>query len=225
MNEKKSEKDMLVSLIRCIAMFSVILCHTFQQIGYAYGYSSSLGRAGDFCADGVQVFLVLSGYLYGKKAQLDNAASRMQFVYRNMWKILLEYYVYCIFVIIPVYAVKMPEAVTVQSVFGLLTASAAIPGVHHLWFIPYILFCYVITPFLYDIKKVLSALPLWKCGYEKRIAVTAMTAVLADLLSYAFHSYFVSAWVNGYVIGFLLSELLENKGGGRAGSISSGMHG
>lgn len=43
--------------------------------------------------------------------------------------------------------------------------------------------------------------------------MTAMTAVLADLLSYAFHSYFVSAWVNGYVIGFLLSELLENKGG------------
>lgn len=212
MCEKKIEKDDSVSVIRCIAMSAVILCHTFQQIGYSYGYSAAMGRAGDFCADGVQVFLVLSGYLYGKKVKLCGAASRVEFVKRNIWKILLEYYVYCVFVIIPVYAVREPLSITFRSVFGLLTASVTIPGVHHLWFIPYILLCYLATPALYDIRQ-------YFChpagGYKRRIAVTVVLAVMIDILSYAFHSYFISAWVNGYVIGFLLPDLLENKGGGR----------
>ena len=69
------EKDYSLSMIRFLAMFMVIFCHIFEWIGFSAGYSRRLGILGNFLAVGVQLFLMLSGYLYGLKEDLFDSES------------------------------------------------------------------------------------------------------------------------------------------------------
>ena len=107
------EKDYSISLLRMLAVISIIFCHSFE-------YSSSifvdkgwiLESIGNYLANGVQVFLIISGYLYGNKQNtvekpeenlfLDSE-SRIRFLIKNSLKILKDYWLYCILVIFPVY--------------------------------------------------------------------------------------------------------------------------
>lgn len=52
-----------IVMVRAFAMLSIIICHLFQCYGF-YQFSSIFNI-------GVQVFLVLSGYLYGRKTITD----------------------------------------------------------------------------------------------------------------------------------------------------------
>lgn len=54
------------------------------------------------------------------------------------------------------YYFKEPLVLTKRKIIEVLITSDTISGVHHLWFIPYILFCYFLTPYLYDIKEYLK---------------------------------------------------------------------
>lgn len=62
------EKNYSISLLRMLAVISIIFCYSFE-------YSSSifinkgwiLKSIGNYLANGVQVFLIISGYLYGNK--------------------------------------------------------------------------------------------------------------------------------------------------------------
>lgn len=53
----KNESSML-SLLRVLAMGSIVVCHILQTLGNNWAWVFTIG---------VQVFLVLSGYLYGHK--------------------------------------------------------------------------------------------------------------------------------------------------------------
>ena len=103
------EKDYSISLLRMIAVISIIFCHSFE-------YSSSifvdkgwiLKSIGNYLANGVQVFLIISGFLYGnicgsKKNLFSNSKERINFLIKNSLKILKDYWLYCILVIFPVY--------------------------------------------------------------------------------------------------------------------------
>ncbi len=52
------EESKAISLVRIMAMFSIVLCHVFQAYNNSLAWRFNVG---------VQVFLVLSGYLYGHK--------------------------------------------------------------------------------------------------------------------------------------------------------------
>lgn len=124
----KVKHDYAISFVRFISTLLILCCHIFEWIGYALGQSEKLGILGNYCAVGVQVFLILSGYLYGNRKGIFIEESRIEFLLRNYKKILLDYYVYAMLVIIPVYALMKPEAVNVKSVLGLLTCSAVWGG-------------------------------------------------------------------------------------------------
>lgn len=160
------EKNYSISLLRMLAVISIIFCHSFE-------YSSSifinkgwiLESIGNYLANGVQVFLIISGYLYGNKQNNVNkpeenlfldSESRIRFLIKNSLKILKDYWIYCILVIFPVYYFKEPLVLTKRKIIEVLVTSDTISGVHHLWFIPYILFCYFLTPYLFDIKEYLK---------------------------------------------------------------------
>ena len=68
-------------IIRVFAMLSIVVCHLFQ--------SYNLGLAGLFNI-GVQVFFVLSGYLYGTKMILD----WKNWAKKRIHKIYLPYFVF-----------------------------------------------------------------------------------------------------------------------------------
>ena len=107
------EKNYSISLLRMLAVISIIFCHSFE-------YSSSifinkgwiLKSIGNYLANGVQVFLIISGYLYGnRKNNVEKSEEnpfissevRIRFLIKNSLKILKDYWVYCILVIFPVY--------------------------------------------------------------------------------------------------------------------------
>lgn len=200
------EKDYSLSLIRAVAMLFVIGCHMFEWIGYDLGYGKPFGAFGQFLSVGVQMFLLLSGYLYGCRQELFVKRSRVAFVLTGFKKILLDYYVYNAFVIIPVYYFLRPESISLKKIFEILTCYSCIGGVHHLWFVPYILMCYFLTPFLYEIKTEITE----KCKktYEY-IGAVIVVMLLIEILDVAFHFYFISTWINCYIAGFFLPSIKD----------------
>ena len=203
----KGEKNYSISLIRLIATISIICCHSLEYSAVILGEREWILRSiGNYCANGVQVFLLLSGFLYGRRSmEFQSSIDRIIFIKRNFWKILRDYWLYCFMVIIPVYYFLHLEAVTVSSIVGVLVTADTIWGVHHLWFIAYILLCYLITPFLYDIKKYLLTT---KISYV--LGVLSLL-LLTEWLLLSFKSFFVPEWICCYMIGFFAPEMKENR--------------
>ena len=208
------EKDYSISLLRMLAVISIIFCHSFE-------YSSSifvdkgwiLESIGNYLANGVQVFLIISGYLYGnRKNNIErfeenlfvNSKTRIRFLIKNSLKILKDYWIYCILVIFPVYSFKEPLVLTKRKIIEVLITSDTISGVHHLWFIPYILFCYFLTPYLFDIKEYLKNKS--KKSFIKGILLLLFIVII---FSEFFKSYFIYEWICCYIIGFFMTDIIN----------------
>ena len=147
-----ANKDYTFSIIRLIAILLIVFCHTFEVIG-SQGYGKHYGIIGNYMSVGVQIFLLLSGYLYGMRDKLFEYKTRFCFEVQNFKKILFEYYVYLIFVAIPIYLILKPDVISFKSIFATLTFSGFWVGIHHFWFIPYILLCYLLIPILTELKS------------------------------------------------------------------------
>ena len=195
-----------LSLVRFCSTLMIIFCHTFEHIGYTLGVSEKLGIIGNFLAVGVQIFLLLSGFLYGLKQNLYRDKAVGHWIGRNFLKILNKYYIYVFIVIFPihffVYYKKVSVFTMLYYAFKVLTTSDTIWGVHHLWFIPYILACYLITPVLYKIK-------LLSVKYNHIFSACFGVMILIELADIAFDSYFIAAWINCYVFGFFAPAMIN----------------
>ena len=144
----QAAKDASLSFVRFIAMCFIVLCHILQYYGNALAWWFNVG---------VQMFLFLSGYLYGAKKQKN----LLLFYKRCLIKILTDYYLYLLLyfaLFTPLLARICGESpVNMRSVLGLLTLTQTASGIHHLWYIPYILLCYLIVPFAYEgIQMIIS---------------------------------------------------------------------
>lgn len=133
-----------------------------------------------------------------------NSKTRIRFLIKNSLKILKDYWIYCILVIFPVYSFKEPLVLTKRKIIEVLITSDTISGVHHLWFIPYILFCYFLTPYLYDIKEYLKS-------KSKKGFITGVIFVLFIIIifSYFFKFYFIPEWICCYVIVFFMIDIIS----------------
>ena len=189
------------SCIRLIALLLVIFCHTFEQNGCNLG-DNKLVVLGNYSSVGVQVFLILSGYLYGRRKNMFEKIGRTEFVLKNIKKILLDYYVYLALFALPVIYILQPENITRDSIWRVVTFSGIIWGIDHLWYIPYIIACYAFTPAIYDIKK-------W-CQNKKYIISLMLFLILLCIVNRAFGVYFSPAWIGAYIIGFFLPNIVEN---------------
>ena len=188
------------SLIRLTALLLVIFCHMFEQIGSNLGYNR-LVVLGNYSSVGVQVFLILSGYLYGRRKNMFEKIGRTEFCVKNVKKILLDYYVYLIIFALPVIYILQPENITRDSIWRVATFSGIIWGIDHLWYIPYIIACYVFTPIIYDVKE-------W-CENKKYVMTLVLLLILLCIVNRAFGVYFSPAWIGAYIIGFFLPNIVE----------------
>jgi hypothetical protein len=84
----------------------------------------------------------------------------------------------------------------------MITAWCTFGGEVQLWFIPYILFCYLITPMLYDVKT-------WMMSKKYLFFKFLCLLVTIELLFNEYNSYFTPAWICCYVIGYFVPQLLE----------------
>ncbi len=126
-------RDHSISAIRGISMLCIVLCHIMQYLNWELAWWFNVG---------VQIFLCISGFLYGKK-EITQWGS---FLKKGFKKILVGYYIVFLPVAFILYFI-VGIASRGQVLRGLLI-NGTVNGGEHLWFIPTILFCYCITVFL-----------------------------------------------------------------------------
>ncbi len=148
-----SESNAIV-IVRVFAMLSIILCHLFQCYGI-YQLSSIFNI-------GVQVFLVLSGYLYGRKTITEWrlwALRRSRKLYIPTLLIFL--------LAIPFYMIYgavwgghflnlklvVIHILNLQGLGTVFNYSTRINGLNHLWFMTAIMISYCSIPLLQIIRK------------------------------------------------------------------------
>ena len=141
---------------------------------------------------GVQIFLCISGFLYGQKS-IDNVTD---FYNKRFKKILIPYYL----VFIPFGIIEFifaRDAFSIKDYAMGLVLCSTIKGAGHLWFIPTILMCYLITPLLQGYRN--------KCVEGKRTIVvfTVLAVIITSVLVRGFTT-FNPAWICCYVIGYAL---------------------
>lgn len=133
-----TDKEDYISFLRFGAMCSIVLCHLLQFYGNALAWWFNVG---------VQIFLIISGFLYGRKEEIK----AVSFIAKEFKKILLNYYVYLI-VLLPFYVLVFHNPFSIKAFLKLLLGVGDVPGLGHLWFVSTILFCYLITPALSKIS-------------------------------------------------------------------------
>ena len=188
--ERREEKDASISLIRMVAMSFIIICHIFQTYGNELAWWFNVG---------VQIFLIISGYLYSKKDY--SKESPLNILKKQFKKILLPYYLFLPIVIV-LYSFLCPQYLSFTSIVKYILCCGVIEGQGHFWFIPYILFCYLITPYLYWIKSLANDYSLTKTLFTYCFVIIAFI-----ILSYAFHSYFGASYIVCYFIGYFIGDV------------------
>lgn len=185
-------KDASISFIRMIAMTFIVVCHIFQTYQNELCYWFNVG---------VQIFLIISGFLHSQKEY--SKESSLDILKKQFKKILLPYYLW-LFLVVLLYTFFSPNSLSISSIINSMFCSGSLVGQGHLWFIPYILFCYIITPYLYWIKNkiidrtLLQSILLW-------LAILGLVLVVSSL----YNSYFRPEILTCYILGYAVADLFN----------------
>ena len=175
-----------------VATIMIILCHLCQF------YGNELHCWFDV---GVQIFLCMSGYLFGKKVSPE--IDGFDFYKKRFVKILVDYYVTILLAMV-LELLFVPSSVSAKGMMGAILLYRQMEGGGHLWYIPYILLCYLLTPFLVRFFS--------RFQKESSLFFSIVIALLvSNYVDYAFFNYFNPAWINCYLIGLFLG-FCEEKG-------------
>ena len=130
-----------IGIIRCISMVMIVICHIATGVG-----NSAIGQVFQV---GVQVFLFISGFLYGSKPINDVKV----WIKNRILKICIPCYVFIIILVSVELVLKMKVSFWtlllylfnlqgVRQIYPNATV-ALIVGAEHLWFISVIILCYI----------------------------------------------------------------------------------
>ena len=190
--KRREEKNASISLIRMVAMSFIIICHIFQTYGNELAWWFNVG---------VQIFLIISGYLYCSKDY--SAESPLKILKKQFKKILIPYYFWLPIVII-LYSFLCPQYLSITSIIKYILCCGVIEGQGQFWFIPYILFCYLLTPYLYWIKQFVK-----DYNIIKTLLIYFAVIALFIVLSIVFHSYFGGGYIVCYFIGYFIADIFS----------------
>jgi peptidoglycan/LPS O-acetylase OafA/YrhL len=143
------DKDSLIlSFERVTAMFLIILCHLSSAV--------NINALGQVFNVGIYVFFILSGYLFSFK-EISNPIFWFQ---ERMKKIMIPCYIYYVisalilFVLGKLGEISIIKAIKiVLNLQGLCGGSIGNVVTGHLWFLSFIMICYVTTPILQCINS------------------------------------------------------------------------
>lgn len=191
--EENTGKINSVSLIRFISVLLIITCHIFQYNNSNIAYWLNCG---------VQIFLVMSGFLYGMKT----IEKPLDWFWHNLKKIYFPYIIYVIIAII-VYYVGAPEYINIISIVKLVTCLGTVKGLGHLWFVGYIIFCYLITYLLQIIREEIREMKI-----NKFICTVLIIMCLFEVLGVVSNSYIQSDKIICYILGYFCATLFSKYG-------------
>ena len=172
-----------------LAMMFIVICHVMQYYDVELAWWFNVG---------VQIFLCISGYLYGRKRILDI----LVFYRKNFVKILIDYEI-VVFAAVAATVLFTDTVITVEEIAGAVLTVSTIAGGAHLWFIPTILMCYLLTP-LYE--RIFSRA---EQSHKLLVPAAVLLFVMNELVFRQMFSYFNAAWVNCYLIGFALRRFQQ----------------
>lgn len=181
-------KNFIISGIRFMAMCLIIACHFCQYYGSEWAWWLNVG---------VQIFFIISGYLYGTK-EIQEPISWLK---RQFVKILIPYWI-CLTITLIGYFFVAPELLNLKSVIGAYLTLRTIKGISHLWFISYILFCYLITPYLSYLRDYLS-----KYSIISEIIIIIGIFGIYSISSVMMGAHFRSGSICCYMSGYFIAAL------------------
>lgn len=169
-------------------MMMIISCHFCQY--YGDGWSQWLNV-------GVQIFFILSGFLYGHK-HIDEPVS---WILKQFTKILIPYYA-LLFIVVILYGLFCPSDLNLMSTIRAIFCVGTIKGTGHLWFVGNILFCYLITPYLSSLFTYYSSR-----GWIFHIGLLATLMGLFTTIGVLTGSYFRPGNILCYVLGYFFCNI------------------
>lgn len=174
-------------------MCSIIACHFCQYYGSEWAWWLNVG---------VQVFFIISGFLYGTK-QISEPIGWLK---KQFKKILIPYYIFLAFAIVG-YILVSPEALSIKNLCGAVLTIGQIKGISHLWFVSYILFCYLITPYLGALRDYLKDKSFWK-------TLSALITVFSviNIIDIVTSEHFRPGMIDCYILGFYIAVFKERWG-------------
>lgn len=166
-----------ITLVRVFAMCSIVLCHFQQALEIKWAWVFNVG---------VQIFFVLSGYLYGHK-DIDNW---IKWFIQRFIKLYVPLYIYTTIAL--TFILYLSD--TPVSWIHYLKAGG-VSGLNHLWFMKAIALCYLITPVLQLLKRYsLLVLVFWlMLGIFEYVYFQKMLFVFSWLWLYSFGYLYASS--------------------------------
>lgn len=185
-------KDYSISVVRLLAICSIVVCHIMSYFG------NELARWLDV---GVPIFFFISGYLFSNKT----INSGLEFYKKRFRRILVPYYIFITISLLIVFFFDRCNF-TVSNVISLLIlrGGGTIVGLGHLWFIPYILLCYLITPFLLETLGIVK-----KTKHD--LLILGACVIGAVIFCEFFATFYNSAWIVAYILGIFFGGSKSKK--------------
>lgn len=199
MLERESKRTMVridrgIVFARTMSVIMIVSCHIFQYYGNFLAWYFNVG---------VEIFLIISGTLYGQKT----IEKPVEWVKKQWLKLLVPYWIYAV-IAICVYKLQAPEYITAEGILGLFLTVSRFPGLGHLWYINYILFLYLLTPYLQNFYEEYFQ----KLSDKKMfLGLVIFTVLLGMLQYYGNFKYEVNRIVCYYSAYFVSRRYLKNK--------------
>ncbi len=178
MIEMKRERDTL-NLIRWISTLAIVVCHLLQGHNNDFAYVFNTG---------VQVFFILSGFLYGSK----QIQSVRQFYTKRILKLYVPFFIWVLFSSVLLF-IYVPECVTLKGIVCQVAMRSNLPGLSHLWFMKVIFICYLILPLVDSMLK-----------RNVTLTIICVSTFICIALSLTYNPFFI--WVAIYYIGFCMGR-------------------
>ena len=179
-----------ISIIRVMAMILIVSCHITQGYDQQIAFILNVG---------VQIFFLLSGFLYGK-IEITSIAS---FVKKRFVKVYIPF----IFVVLcsaAIYTIFHITDISAKSVLLYLLdiqgfIGWGVEGLNHLWFLSVLMICYIITPIA---QKILKHNKLW----------FVILWIIVGVVEFGFIQKMqsIAAWIMLYLLGMFWGKN-ENK--------------
>jgi len=187
-----------LTFIRVGAMAMIVWCHLFQAYG-VYLLSSIFNV-------GVQVFFIMSGYLYGRK-HIENWA---EWGKKRMKKLYVPYLVF-VGASLMLYCILKPEMLSwftpwiyLLNLQGLspIIPGISVSGINHLWFMTAIMVAYFFTPCLQRFQH----------HPVEGLMISIVLLILAFVLL-PMNWVWIVEWILLYAIGYYSSGIFAFRGG------------
>lgn len=188
------KRDASVSIIRNLSLLAIICCHILQGLNIEAAFWVNLG---------VQVFLFMSGFLYGQK----NIENPLQWYIKQFKKIFIPYILVVSAIILidsRIFEISYTKTTILSNLLGLQGFRDIIPTISHTWFVSYILIYYFLTPLLQSFK-------LEKLNNFQTVIFLIVSFLFLYIFDYFAITAVSSAWVFNYILGYLFAKKYTTK--------------